>query len=88
MPLRVPEIPLLPGFASSTAVGLHREAPIGAAVAISYPFVADVGLGETWLSEQSWAVSDLTQGHEFVSGELFSGFGFPPGVMLRRFGRE
>ena len=78
--LRVREIPILPGSAIvSGVVGLHVEEPVEAAVPIPYPLAADIGIGETWLTEQPWLISDATQRYDFAAGELFSGFAFHVG---------
>ena len=75
--LRVREVPMLPGSAIvNGVVGLHVEEPVEAAIPIPYPLAADIGIGETWLTEQPWLISDATHRYDFAAGELLSGFTF------------
>lgn len=48
-------------------------------IARLYPLAADIGIGETWLTEQPWLISDATQRYDFAAGELHSGFTFHVG---------
>jgi len=51
--LRMREIPMLTGSAVvNGVVGLNVEEPVEAAVPVPYPLAADMGIGETWLTEQ------------------------------------
>ena len=78
--LRVREVPLLPGSAIlNGVVGLHAEELLEAAIPVPYPLCGDIGIGEAWLSEQPWAVSELEQGYDFATGELASNFLFRVG---------
>lgn len=83
--LRVREVPFLAGAAIlNGVVGMHADERIEAAVPIPYPLAGDIGLGETWLSEQPWAVTDLRQSYDFETAELTSAFTFhAQGVPLR-----
>lgn len=83
--LRVREIPMLPGSAIvNGVVGLHVEELVEAAVPVPYPLAADIGIGETWLTEQPWLISDATQRYDFAAGELVSGFAFHVGGVALR----
>lgn len=83
--LRVREIPMLPGSAIvNGVVGLHVEEPVEAAIPIPYPLAADMGIGETWLTEQPCLISDATQRYDFAAGELFSEFTFHVGEVALR----
>jgi protein-glucosylgalactosylhydroxylysine glucosidase len=83
--LRVREIPVLPGSVIvNGVVGLHVEEPVEAAVPVPYPLAADMGIGETWLTEQPWLISDVTQRYDFAAGELSSGFAFHVGEVALR----
>lgn len=83
--LRVREIPALPGSAIiNGVVGLHVEEAIEAAVPIPYPLAMDIGIGETWLTEQPWLTGDATQRYDFTAGELTSGFTFHVGEVALR----
>jgi trehalose/maltose hydrolase-like predicted phosphorylase len=81
--LRVREVPLLPGSAIvSGVVGLHPEQRIEAAAQVPYPLSVDIAVGEAWLSEQPWSVSDLLQSYEFATAELTSSFRFMAGEII------
>ncbi|MFK4793781.1 hypothetical protein [Sphingobium sp. ZW T5_29] len=83
--LRVREVPMLPGSAIvNGVVGLHVEEPVEAAVPIPYPLAADIGVGETWLTEQPWFISDATQRYDFATGELLSALAFHVGEVALR----
>ena len=83
--LRVREIPMLPGSAIVNGVaGVHVEKPVEAAVPVPYPLAADMGIGETWLTEQPWLISHARQRYDFAAAELFSGFTFHVGEFALR----
>lgn len=83
--LRVREVPMLPGSAIvNGVVGLHVEEAVEAAVPLPYPLAADMGVGETWLTEQPWLIGEVTQRYDFAAGELFSGFTFHVGEVALR----
>ncbi|WP_242123398.1 hypothetical protein [Sphingobium sp. Sx8-8] len=78
--LRVCEVPLVPGSAIlNGVVGLYPEEPLEAAIPVPYPLCGDIGIGEAWMSEQPWAVSELEQSYDFSAGELNSSFLFRVG---------
>ncbi|KEQ52436.1 Trehalose 6-phosphate phosphorylase [Sphingobium chlorophenolicum] len=73
-------MPILPGSAIlNGVVGLHAEELLEAAIPVPYPLCGDIGIGEAWLSEQPWAVSELEQSYDFSAGELSSSFRFRVG---------
>jgi trehalose/maltose hydrolase-like predicted phosphorylase len=73
--LRVREQPLMAGMAIvSGFAGEHSERRVEAAAPAPYPLAGDIALNTVWMSDQPWAVSDLTQAYDFATGELTSRF--------------
>ena len=73
--VRVREVSLLAGsLIINGIVGLHAEERIEAAVPVPYALAGDIGIGETWLSDQPWAVDELQQDYDFETAELTSSF--------------
>lgn len=78
--LRVREVPLVAGMAIVSGVaGEHSVRRIEAAAPSPYPLAGDIAVGDVWLSDQPWAVSDLEQSYDFGTAELTSRFVFAAG---------
>ncbi len=75
--LRIPELPLIDGFAMVSGFsGEHPEKGIEAAARAPFPLGGDLVLDGVALSSATYRVEIVDQAHDFASGELTSRFVF------------
>src|SRR6478752_4125474 len=78
--LRVREVPLIAGMAIVSGVaGEHPVRRVEASLPIPYPLAGDLTFDGIRMSDQPWAIDNLSQRYDFETGELTTGFTFEAG---------
>jgi len=75
--LRIPEVPLVSGYALVNGfTGEHPDKKIEAAARVPFPLGGEIKLNQVAMSDAAHCIDDLEQAYDFASGELTTRFSF------------